>query len=87
MTRQDTRERDSPMPTTLLHSLRIPLTRLSTLERVCLATCLAVMLAGGAVWWVTAGSDDELQPADPWPVVVRTVDGTPTTMMPEDLDR
>lgn len=95
MTRQEHTpgERHPPMPPAgMLPSLRIPPTRLPTLkltraEKACLAISLGVILLGAGIWVTVAGSSSDPQPADPWPAIVRTVDGTPTTPMPEDLDR
>jgi hypothetical protein len=49
-----------------------------------LAAVLAVALA---LAMLLSAREDPLPAHPPWPVVVRTVDGQATTVMPEDLDR
>lgn len=79
-------------PAGVLPGLRIPPTRLPAFpltrtEKACLAACLGCALLGAGVWLAVAGSSSGPEQVDPWPVVVRTVDGVATTPMPEDLDR
>jgi hypothetical protein len=67
---------------------------LTRAETVYLVFVVAVMAAGAVVWvWAAGiGSDSHTitrqvieQPT--WPQVTRTIDGSPTVVQPEDLDR
>ena len=50
---------------------------------------VAVMAIGAATWWWAAGSGGtSVVPVTPtWPQITRTINGTTTVPMPEDLDR
>lgn len=64
----------------------MPTIQLTRSEITFLLISVLVMVVGLAIWsW--AGSSEINPEADPWPQVVRTIDGTTTAVMPEDLDR
>jgi hypothetical protein len=55
----------------------------SRLSLAVLAVGAALVLAGGAVWWVTAAPEVEAQPA---PVTVPVVEPEPESVAPEQVD-